>query len=349
MYNYNLHMNKFLIVHDFFKFRGGGEELMMSIAKNLECNIFTSYSNYPYYKIYKSKFSIFFKLSTFLIFIYFFLKKFKSDDNIIFSGTFSIFSIKKSIAKKKIIYAHSLPRTLFAESYKDFKFKWYLSLFYKFLKKNYYKNLISADYIFFNSKRTKMIFLNHFPLIEKNTKIDILYPFVETKIYYSNNKLKQKYFVINSRHDLNKKIEEIVKLFYSFCTKNNFRIYITSDGPNKKNLERVFKKKNIVIFTGYIPKDDYYELIKNSTAVISVNPFEDFGMSYLDAYNLDIPVIIYKSAGFSEILNESYNFFFDNSIDNVFDYILNSNYLIKPYGNNKFNLKDLFLKRLLNI
>lgn len=349
MYKYNLHMNKFLIVHDFFKFRGGGEELMISLAENLGCNIFTTYSNYLHSKIHKSKLSIFFKLSTYLIFIYFYFKKFKSNDNILFSGTFSIFSIKRSIAKKKIIYAHSLPRTLFSESYKDFKFKWYLSFFYNFLSKNYYKNLISADYIFFNSKRTKAIFLNYFPSLKRFTNIDILYPFVETKIYYSNNKIKKKYFVINSRHDLNKKIEETVNLFDNFSDKNNFKIYITSDGPNKKKLESIFRKKNRVIFTGYIPKDDYYELIQNSTAVISVNPFEDFGMSYLDAYNLDIPVIIHKSAGFSEILNKSYKFYFDNGIDKVFDYISDTSSLMHPYGINKINLKDLFIKKLSNI
>ena len=58
---------------------------------------------------------------------------------------------------------------------------------------------------------------------------------------------------------------------------------------------KTLKNKNTIkniIFTGYLDTFKYMKLLSNSIGVIFPSRDEDFGISALDAYNLNIPVIV---------------------------------------------------------
>ena len=80
-------------------------------------------------------------------------------------------------------------------------------------------------------------------------------------------------------------------------------------------------------------------------AVIFPSIDEDFGISALDAYNLNIPVVLYKNCGFSEILDKNYDFFIDDkSPDEIIDLLVHHRDNNKIIYNNKIDLKKKLLK-----
>ena len=62
----------------------------------------------------------------------------------------------------------------------------------------------------------------------------------------------------------------------------------------------------------YLDFRDYQSLILNSSGIIFPSRDEDFGIAALDAYNLNIPVIVQKNCGFSEILPHDYAYYYND-------------------------------------
>ena len=344
------------IVHDFFNQNGGGENLVKSIKKLSKGKIFTAFNNNKKNKekfIFQSKINKILQLNVFFVFIYFaYFFKLHSKDIILFSGNHCCFSINRCVAKKKYLYAHSLPKLLFSELYIDIESN---PIFYSFKKKlinRYYNNLINLDKIFFNSIKTKNKFLYAFPNLDKKVNLEVLYPFSDFEFIEkkeSNTNKKNIYFVINSRHQSSKNIFQILLLIKPLLDRyKNIKLYITQEGSETKNLQNLYPENKQIIYTGYINFENYKKLLLNCTAVIFPSRDEDFGIAALDAYNLNVPVIIQRNCGFSEILHEEYKFFYnDNNFLDVIKKTLNQNN-DDPYKN-KINLRNIFLEKLQNI
>ena len=342
-----------IIVHDFFNQNGGGENLVKSISKLLKGKIFTALSKNKEKFIFQSKISQILQLNVFFVFIYFaYFFKLHSKDIIVFSGNHCSFSIKRCVAKKKYLYAHSLPKSLFSELYIDIEKKPFFNFFKKKLINKYYNNLISLDKIFFNSIKTRNKFLYAFPNLDKIVNLEVIYPFSDLEFIKkneSNTNKKNTYFVINSRHQSSKNIVHILLLMKPILDRyKDIKLYITQEGSETKNLLDIYPDNKQVVYTGYMNFEDYKKLILNCTAVIFPSRDEDFGIAALDAYNLNVPVLIQKNCGFSEILHEEYKFFYDeNNFYEVIEKTLNQNNN-NPYIN-KLNLKNILIEKIQNI
>lgn len=324
------------IVHDFFNQNGGGENLVKSLNYIFKCKIHTAYSKKKNQYISQSIFNFILKKNIFFVYFYFkYFFKIKSNENILFSGNHCCFSIKRCIGKKKILYAHSLPKSLFSDLYEDHNANLFISFFKKKIIKSYYNNLIHLDLIFFNSKKTRDKFFYMFPDLKKKVNTEVLYPFSNMEfIYYKKNLIKKSknvYFVINSRHQNSKNITHILLLMKPILENYpKIKLYITQEGKMTNYYKSLLEDSKQIIFTGYLKFDYYIKLLVNSSAVIFPSRDEDFGISALDAYNLNVPVLIQKNCGFSEVLLDNYEFFYDNN--NFFSLIkkLISNRNINP-------------------
>ena len=84
------------------------------------------------------------------------------------------------------------------------------------------------------------------------------------------------------------------------------------------------------------------ELLSNSIGVIFPSRDEDFGISALDAYNLNIPVIVQRNCGFSEILPEDYSFFYDDFNLSYYPENISKNYQTNIYFNKEDYKKNFF-------
>ena len=339
----------FAIIHDYFFNRGGGENLMISISKELKnCDIFTAYNkSYPELPTLNSKLSHLLKLNKFFLFIYYYLfYSNKVKKTAIFSGTYCCFSIKRSSSKKKILYAHSLPKKLFYEVYKLKK-----PIIGKFLidhlRKKYFENIKDLDFIIFNSKKTKNKFLYYFPELENLINNKVIYPYSDLDFISISNipEKKNKNLLFNSRHQSYKNINEALRKISVYCLNNQIDIFLTNLGDDTKILKEKYKNFSNIFFQGYLKKVEYQSLIKNSIAVIFPSNDEDFGIAAVDAYNQDIPVLIRKNAGFSEILNDDYEFFFND--DNLLEKIQNISKMKYNFKyEKKIDLKKLFYESL---
>ncbi len=338
-----------IIVHDFFRNNGGGENLIKSISKEINSKIFSAFNNLEYNnKIITPFYSKILKLNNLFIFFYFlFFFKIDTNENIFFSGTFSCLSINRCIAKKKVLYAHSLPRSLYPKLYEERSYPWHLFFFRRLLINLYYKNISSLDHIFFNSKKTRNKFLQAFPNLKKNKNLKVLYPFSDLKfLKKKTNNLKKKYFIINSRHQPYKNLNLIISKLSDYIIDKDLSILITQTGEQTKSLKNTYKNNSKIKFLNYLDINDYQNLIINSLAVIFPSRDEDFGIAALDAYNLNIPIIIQKNCGFSEILKGNYQFFYnEKNIIDILNKLLKSNYLKEIYEE-KLNLKEIFFKEI---
>ena len=84
-----------IIVHDFFSQNGGGENLMSSLAKELNIKILTSYDVKKKHKLIKqSRINFLLKRSKLFVYLFFrYIFRINVDDIIIFSGNHCCFSI----------------------------------------------------------------------------------------------------------------------------------------------------------------------------------------------------------------------------------------------------------------
>ncbi len=340
------------IIHDYFDKHGGGENLVRSIALETNSKIYSAFNTKSNLSkiIVTSKISFilrFSKILTFLYYLFIFKKNF--NDLVIFSGNYCCFSISKCKSKKKILYAHSLPKAIFQDLYLDHKDSFKLNFIRRYLIRKYYKNLQCLDSILFNSNKTKLKFLHAFPDLDKKVDLHTLYPFSDINFEKNNYKKKDKiYFVINSRHQNYKNLNHTLVILSEFLKINkNIRLYLTQDGELTDKLIREYGKNSQFVFTGFLDFKEYYNLINKSSGIIFPSRDEDFGISALDAYNLDIPVLVQRSCGFSEILSDKYQYFYnDNTLSVVLKNIISKKFLDKTIYPNKKDFKKIFFKKL---
>ena len=106
---------KIIFIHDFFNIRGGGEGLILALAKKLNTIVYSSFKS-KYFdenhniKASKLNWKILTLKRVYAVFYYLFIFKLKTKENVIFSGSYSLLSLTKVKANKKIIYLHSLPK-----------------------------------------------------------------------------------------------------------------------------------------------------------------------------------------------------------------------------------------------
>ena len=239
---------KSLFVHDYFQNLGGGEKLILSLVRN-EDYLITSFVDNKILKFLKKKRikilqdnnKISLKIKKIITPFYF---NFSSNNlcykNCVISGNYSVF-FNLSNVKNKIFYCHSLPKIFF--DYGNFYstnifFKYIIKLIGVFFKKMYIKKISRFNHIIANSNYTKKKINKH---IKK--KVLVIYPPIENFKY---NK-KGKYFLSNSRHEIDKNIDSyLFKVGGLGNTKHKEDFNYLLDHPDfEDHLVRCFVTNNI--------------------------------------------------------------------------------------------------------
>ena len=87
-----------IIIHDFFQENGGGENLIISIAKKYNIKILSAYSKKKNVLIEESKFNFLLKKNkVFTFFYYYFFFRLVTNKNLIFSGNHCVYANNKFI------------------------------------------------------------------------------------------------------------------------------------------------------------------------------------------------------------------------------------------------------------
>lgn len=323
-------MNRNILIHDYFENFGGGERLVLSINK-LFPELITSFINEDIKKKIKfskvnliddsKKLSILKKINL--------INNFKKLDiencnNLLCSGNYSIFVNSKK-AKNKIVYIHSLPKIYFRSNdfYKKNKL---LKKLFNIKFRNYGKEYISSirkfDKIIVNSKFTKKSLKKYF-----KKKIQIIYPPIQKKIFKEG---VGDYYLSNNRHEHEKNIDIIIKVFSQL---NDKKLIISSKGSQTQKLKKLSKNLKNIKFVGVLSNKKYHKYLSKCIATINISSKEDFGMAALEGMVYGKPTFCLNEGGYLETTKNKLNSIHINR-SNIFNDLKNK---IKLYNVDKLS------------
>ncbi len=300
---------KIIILHDYFLYKGGGERLVITLAKRLKADICTAFISKDAFdpreygintiQLYKeSKWS---KIPGFRytqVNLAFLLKtKFlKNYDIVIYSGD-CLNAILNAKGKKNIAYVHTPPRHLYDSYYDRLKS-------YSFIKK-----LIFVPYAHFNRIRYEYLIKKMDLLIANSNTIQerikkylglnsvIAYPPCDTsKFKYIDT---QDYYFSWARLYPAKRVDMIVEAFTKMPDK---KLIVASGGPELSKIQKIAANHPNIEVKGWISDVELLELLGKCIATIYIPIREDFGMSPVESMSAGKPVIGVNEGGLQETI-----------------------------------------------
>lgn len=301
-------MNKILIIHDRFQYKGGGERLVLTMAQGLQADILTEYwdekqsfaKNQAPARVFtlgdrfnlrgmgylSAQLRFFFKTS--------FIKNYNV---IIFSGNNCLSAAWRITKQKKIMYCHTPVRYAYdLRSYYYKRYPFYLKplfiLFVWLAKLIYQWGINKMDRVIANSENVQRRLK-----IYCNTDSVVVYPPIDTDKFIW---LGQKdYYLSFARLVDLKRVDDIVKAFQNMPDKN---LIIASGGPELGKIKDLARNHNNIQVLGFVNDDYLAELVGNCIASIYIPRQEDFGMTPLEAAAAGKPTIGVNDGGLKETI-----------------------------------------------
>ncbi len=305
---------KILILHDYFLYKGGGERLVISLAKNLGADIATAFiakdafdpresgiktielykerpwSRLPGFRYLQVQFSFLFKIG--------FAKKY---DVIIYSGD-CLIALVGLLNKKNIAYMHTPPRHLYdnyRERLKSYSL-WKKIIFVLFVWLNRWRFSYLAkqlDVIVTNSKNTQARIKEYLGLDST-----VVYPPCNTLPF--KNLGYGDYFFSWARLYGIKRVDKIVEAFIGMPDK---KLVVASGGPDYEKIKKMAEGHGNIQVVGWISDEQLINYLGKCLATIYIPIREDFGMSAVESMQAGKPVIGVAEGGLLEIINDNKN------------------------------------------
>ena len=306
---------KIIILHDYFLYKGGGERLVISMAKHLNADIATAFiakdafdprpeikgkvfelfkenlfSKIPGFRYVQVQLSFIFKTR--------FLKEY---DIVIHSGD-TLIAWLRARKQINIAYMHTPPRHLF-DCYKE-RLKEYGII----------KKMIFIPFAAFNrprfrylsSKMDKILTnsINTKKRIKKYLKLDstVVYPPCDTLPFKDLG--DGDYFFSWARLYEIKRVHMIVEAFQKMPDK---KLVVASGGPELERIKEMAKGYDNIKILGWVSDDELIENLGKSLATIYIPIREDFGMSPVESMTAGKPVIGAHEGGLLEIIEDKKN------------------------------------------
>ncbi|MBS3055444.1 MAG: glycosyltransferase [Candidatus Aenigmarchaeota archaeon] len=295
---------KVAILHDFFTSVGGGEKVVIALAKRYDADIYTyfwdktkTFDEIKNFRVYTSNLKIKTNFLKQVGAARFFetLKPKKDYDVYLMYGWYSILAGKH--LHPNVWVAGAPPKNLYLKEYYDspgsLKRKWGLKLFRKlFLKKNQNATKNDLDFILAVSKFQKE---NIEKLYKRKKNLFVVYPPAETKKFYYRH--PEDFYLTVSRLEPLKRVELIVKAFMKMPDK---KLVVVGDGTQRKYLEELAKNNKNIEFKGPIYGKELIELYARCTAFVFMSKMEDYGIVPVEAMAAGKPVIGVNEGGVIE-------------------------------------------------
>lgn len=148
--------------------------------------------------------------------------------------------------------------------------------------------------------------------IEENFNIKPIYVpnIVDTEIFNYAPKLRHDKFNFVSTGNLihTKRMDLIIEAFNrAFYDNNNVTLTIFGEGPERLKLEEMINKYNLndrVILKGMCPRSSIAERLSYSDCFVLASQSETFGVAYIEALAVGVPIIATRCGGPEGFVNE---------------------------------------------
>ena len=300
-----------LVLHDAFSFPGGGEKVVMTLARAFSARLWTGHlDKYPFPDAY---FEDLLPLSrqaydtgpAWLRFskiaqMWHAFSHFPSQHPpwTIFSGSLSLLA-HKQIAGPKILYCHTPSRLLY--DLRDFYFSQttflkrpaMMVLMY-FYQKVYEDAVRSMDIIIANS-------VNVQKRIKQYLSADsvVVYPPCDTAGFRWLG--QGDYYLSTARPDLLKRVDVIVRAFLKMPDK---KLVVVSGGSELERIRNMAKNAQNIKILGWVDESRLVQLTGKCIATIYIPEDEDFGMSPVESMAAGKPVIGVAEGGLLETVKD---------------------------------------------
>ena len=307
---------KVLILHDYFLYKGGGERLVISLAKNLKADVATAFiakdafdpraegiktielykekpwSRVPGFRYLQVQLSFLLKTS--------FVKNY---DVIVYSGD-CLVAMLRAKGKRNIAYMHTPPRHLYdlyqerLRSYPLWKkilfvpFVWFNRWRFEFLSRK-------LDAIITNSKNTQAR-IKHYLGLDST----VVYPPCDT-LPFTNLGQGDYFFSWARLYDV-KRVDTIVEAFTALPNK---KLVVASGGPELEKIKEIAKNSPNITILGWINDEQLLSYLGKCLATIYIPIQEDFGMTAVESMQAGKPVIGVAEGGLLEIIEPQKNGF----------------------------------------
>ncbi|MDY3959064.1 glycosyltransferase family 4 protein [Romboutsia timonensis] len=143
-------------------------------------------------------------------------------------------------------------------------------------------------------------------LVKDESKIHVKPNFVERRDKVE--RVLKDYFVYIGRLDDIKGINFLVEAWTKI--NENIDLYVIGTGPEEERIKDFINKNKInnVKLLGFMKREDAFDIIKNSRAVIIPSKcYEGFPMSIVEGFSLGVPVIGSRLGNIEAIIKDGYN------------------------------------------
>jgi glycosyltransferase involved in cell wall biosynthesis len=211
------------------------------------------------------------------------------------------------------------------------------------------KDIESKAYQYFKiKKKIKIIPLGFQPNQELND--------LKKKIKKQN--LKKLKLVTIGRLVLRKNLKLLIKALSRVNLENDFVLYLIGDGPERDNLKKYSRKLNLdkkIKFLGRLSDKEKFKYLIKSDVFISSALHEGFGIVFLEAMQVGLPIVASDSGGQIHFLKNKFNalFFKNNDLADLIKKIEKINQIkhdkdkyLKIKNNNLKTVKEFYMKNI---
>lgn len=317
---------KIAVLHDFFEIRGGGERLVITLAKHLDADLiygFWNENSYPLDGVRGRSLNEYTKLIGWRTVkemrAFQKLKDLDQYDIVIYSGNDALFARANRTRSGNIFYCHTPPRYIydkkaFFASRQNVFGKIFLKLLTQYVQPRYEAAVRSMDIVLTNSRSTQERIRRYLNKSEaRSTKREgnskfkdsndqtggieaqVVYPPCDTKLFRWIE--QSDYYLSTARLDDLKNVDRIVQAFQKLPDK---KLIVISGGTREKEIRCLAEGFQNIQILWWVDDVKLRELIGRCIATIYVPTDEDFGMSPVESMAAGKPVIGVASGGMNE-------------------------------------------------
>ena len=138
-----------------------------------------------------------------------------------------------------------------------------------------------------------------------------------------------------------KRVEDVIQVFAKVNAKNNSKLILVGDGPERYNCEKLARELNLtdrIIFLGKLR--DTVHVLQIADVFLLPSETESFGLAALEAMAESVPVISSNTGGISEVNQHGYSGFLSD-VGDIDDMVKNTLFLLEPETLKQFKINAL--------